>query len=448
MEEVQVRPRPLEEFAAVLDEQEMQDLRTLAARGGEVLEGKTVWCLNSTGKGGGVAEMLRPLLGWTQGAGIDARWLVIDGEPDFFALTKRIHHRLHGSAGDGGPLGDAEQAIYARVMEMNASQLDGRVKPGDVVLLHDPQTAGLAAPLREMGATVAWRCHVGADKPNGEVHGAWDFLRPHVEPAQAYVFSRAAFVWDRLEAGRVHLIAPSIDALAPKNRPLEEGETAAILRTVAERAEIVGGPLPADGARVVMQVSRWDPLKDPVGVLQGFAAHVEDEDVHLVLVGPSVAGVADDPEGADVLAEVTRAWEALPDAVRGRAHLVSLPMEDVDENATMVNALQRSAEILVQKSLAEGFGLTVTEAMWKGAPIVASGVGGIRDQIEDGTHGLLLHDPRDLDAYGAALRRLLDDRDLEHRLGVEAHQRARAQYLENRHLADWVRVIGAMYLMG
>ena len=441
--EVDVHPRALEDFGAVLDEQEMQELWALAARGGELLAGRTVWCLNSTGKGGGVAEMLRPLLGWTQGAGIDARWLVIEGDPPFFALTKRIHHRLHGSAGDGGPLGEDEQAVYRATMERNAAALAEVVRPGDVVLLHDPQTAGLTEPLRERGAAVAWRCHVGADEPNGAVHEAWDFLRRHVEPAQAYVFSRAAFVWDRLDSSRVHLIAPSIDALAPKNRVLGDEETAALLRDVHAQAEIVGGSIPAD-ARLVMQVSRWDPLKDPLGVLEGFARHVADEDVHLVLVGPSVAGVADDPEGADVLAEVTAAWEALPGGVRGRTHLVSLPMEDVDVNAAMVNALQRRAEILVQKSLAEGFGLTVTEAMWKGRAIIATRVGGIRDQIEDGTHGLLLDDPRDLDAFGAQLRRLLDDRDLEGRLGAAAHDRARAQYLENRHLADWVRVIGAL----
>src|SRR5215218_1135140 len=217
MIEVDVPARELEDFGAVLDGDEMEQLRTLAERGRELLEGHRVWCLNSTGRGGGVAEMLRPLLGWTQGAGIDARWLVIEGDAPFFALTKRIHHRLHGSQGDGGALGDDEQAIYGAVMDRNAAALTDVVEPGDVVLLHDPQTAGLAAPLREHGARVAWRCHVGADEPNDLVRGAWDFLRPHVEPAEAYVFSRAAFVWDRLEASRVHLIAPSIDALAPKN---------------------------------------------------------------------------------------------------------------------------------------------------------------------------------------------------------------------------------------
>ena len=429
----------------MLDEREMQALWATAAKGGELLAGRTVWCLNSTARGGGVAEMLRPLLGWTQGAGIDARWLVIEGDPAFFELTKRIHHRLHGSDGDGGPLGEAEQAVYDAVMDRNAEALRGAIRPGDLVLLHDPQTAGLAAPLHELGASVAWRCHVGADEPNGRVHEAWDFLRPHVEVADAYVFSRAAFVWDRLDAARVHLIAPSIDALAPKNRRAHaRTRSAELLLHVNARAEIVGGPIPA-GGRLVMQVSRWDPLKDPVGVLEGFARHVPDEDVHLVLVGPSVAGVADDPEGADVLAEVTAAWERLPPAARDRAHLVSLPMEDVDENAAMVNALQRRADILVQKSIAEGFGLTVTEAMWKGRAIIASRVGGIRDQIEDGTHGLLLGDPRDLDEFGALLRQLLDDPWLAAKLGAAAHARAREQYLENRHLADWVRVIAALH---
>jgi trehalose synthase len=443
MLEVQVEPRPLEDFGVVLDGDEMRRLWQLAAQGGELLAGRTVWCLNSTAKGGGVAEMLRPLLGWAQGAGIDARWLVIDGEPDFFTLTKRIHHRLHGSAGDGGPLGDEQHAVYEHVMDRNEAELLERVRPGDVVLLHDPQTAGLAGRVRGLGGTVAWRCHVGADEPNERVRGVWDFLRRYVDEAQAYVFSRRAFVWDGLDPERVALIAPSIDALAPKNRPLQESEIAHILERVNASAEIVGGPIP-EGARLVMQVSRWDPLKDPLGVLQGFARHVDHDDVHLVLVGPAVAGVTDDPEGGQVLAEMTAAWERLEDAARRRVHLVSLPMDDVDENALMVNALQRRAEILVQKSLAEGFGLTVTEAMWKGAPIVASRVGGIRDQIEDGVHGLLLDDPCDLDAFGGLLRRLLDDRQLSMRLGAAAHDRARTEYLENRHLADWVRVIALL----
>ncbi len=374
------------------------------------LRGRTVWNVNSTAVGGGVAEMLPSLLGYVRGMGIDSRWLVIGGEPDFFGVTKRLHHALHGSAGDGRPLGDEERAIYEAVQLHNAPQLLGMVEPGDVVILHDPQTAGLAPSLAEAGAVVAWRCHIGHDVTNEEVDRGWSFLAPYLQDVPAYVFSREAYVPRQLDASRAMVFAPSIDPFSPKNEELSEETIRAILmhiglvdgpraegavsfvgadgtvRSVHRHAQVVReGRAPSWETPLITQVSRWDPLKDPVGVIEGFRSLVMSGragDAELVLAGPDVTAVSDDPEGQQVLASAVEAWHALPPEVRGRVHLAQLPTDDVQENAAMVNALQRHSAVIVQKSLNEGFGLTVTEAMWKGRPVVASAVGGIRDQIE------------------------------------------------------------------
>ncbi len=182
--------------------------------------------------------------------------------------------------------------------------------------------------------------------------------------------------------------------------------------------------------RLVVQVSRWDRLKDPLGVITGFVDHVAPHvDAHLMLAGPSTESVADDPEGAGILAAVNETWANLPDDVRRRVHLASLPMADIEENAAIVNAVQRHAEVVVQKSLAEGFGLTVSEAMWKGRPVVGSRVGGIQDQIENGQSGVLISDPHDLSSYGEAVTRLLNEPDYAQEMGDAAKLRVRDHFL-------------------
>jgi trehalose synthase len=207
------------------------------------------------------------------------------------------------------------------------------------------------------------------------------------------------------------------------------------------------GRAPAWDTPLVVQVSRWDPLKDPIGVMRGFASLVDGQapaGAELVLAGPDVRAISDDPEGAEVFDAVVAEWRALPHAIRNRVHLASLPTDDVDENAAIVNALQRHAAVVVQKSLEEGFGLTVTEAMWKARPVVASAVGGIQDQIEDGVHGLLLHDPSDLSSFATSLRRVLEDTALAERLGSAARERVREQFLGVRHLLEYARLIARL----
>jgi trehalose synthase len=212
---------------------------------------------------------------------------------------------------------------------------------------------------------------------------------------------------------------------------------------VERRARLVQDrPLSPHDA-VVVQISRWDMLKDPFGVIEGFAKYVPAASgAHLVYAGPEVEAVADDPEGARVLRRSIELREGLPEDARARVHLATLPMEDEEENAIIVNALQRHARIVVQKSLAEGFGLTVAEAMWKARPVVASRIGGIQDQIVHGESGVLLDDPRDLQAYGAAVTDLLAHRERAEQMGARARERVREHFLSVRSLLDYVDVIG------
>lgn len=466
MQEVAIHAAPLQRLEGLLPPARVHALERTAQRARELLAGRTVWNVNATAQGGGVAEMLQVLLAYGRGAGVDTRWLVLDGDPEFFAVTKRLHNLLHGSPGDGAVLGPQQLAHYLEVSRANAAAVLSAARDGDVVLLHDPQTAGLVEPLRAAGLHVAWRSHIGSGLVNEETERGWAFLRALIEPAEAFVFTRPQYVPAWVPAGRVRIIAPSIDPFSTKNAPMPPPAVAATLRraglvdlppdrgslgftrrdgsagTVRRHRDLLldGGPVPGS-ARVVLQVSRWDRLKDMTGVLTAFADHLGrfPEDVHLVLAGPDVAGVADDPEGAEVLESCRCLRARLDVAARERVHLATLPMDDVDENAHLVNALQRHATVVVQKSLAEGFGLTVTEPMWKTRPVVASGVGGIADQIEDEVSGVLLRDPADLQGFATAVASLLREPARMARLARGGHERVRDYFLGDRHLLQWVQ---------
>ena len=465
MQEVEVKALPLALLASILTPERARRLSQAAVRAQVAFGDRTIWHVNATAHGGGVAEMLQTLLAYGRGAQVENRWLVLDGEPEFFAITKRLHNLLHGVPGDGGPLGENERACYERVIGTNVAEMLALIDSRDIVLLHDPQTAGMIDGLRATGVRVVWRCHVGRDTPNDETDKAWAFLRPYVERADAFVFSREEYVPDGLDRERLVIIPPSIDPFSAKNRELDPRTVSAVLATVGviagadadgpvhfERRDgsegtvrrhselIANGPPPPHDARLILQVSRWDRLKDMAGVLTGFVTMAADgpDDAHLMLAGPDVSGVTDDPEGADVLAECRARWRTVPESIRGRVHLASIPMDDVDENAIIINALQRHAYLVVQKSLVEGFGLTVTEAMWKARPMIASRVGGIQDQIVHERDGLLLDDPYDLDALAAAMARLLDDRELADRLGAAGRARVHDQFLGDRHLEQYV----------
>ena len=453
VEPVPINPRRLEPLIGV---ERVEALLEAASALRTLIGGRRILNVNSTANGGGVAEMLATLLGYGRGLGLESDWLVIGGDHEFFVVTKRIHNGLYGGPGDGGDLGERERAIYERTLAANLAAVLAEVETGDIVVVHDPQPAGLIAPLVARGARVVWRCHVGFDGENEWTERAWGFLRPYLEAANAHVFSRESFAPSWIDRARLRAIPPSIDPFTPKNRTLFRHEVQALLGTaglitgngpesdtrVRHRADVVGdGPPPDWAVPLVVQVSRWDRMKDMPGVLEGFAHHVHSADAHLVLAGPAVQGVSDDPEGEAVWEETVAAWRSLSRSDRARVHLACVPMDDPVENAMVINALQRHATVVVQKSLAEGFGLTVAEAMWKTRPVVASAVGGIVDQVIHDETGLLVEDPHDLESFGAAVDRLLRDPANAERMGRNGRRHIEHRFLADRHLLQYAELL-------
>jgi trehalose synthase len=465
LREVEVQAIALDRLAVLLGPDRAEHFARTAEEARGRLAGRRVVNVNSTATGGGVAELLQTLLAYARGAGVDARWVVVEGDAGFFEITKRIHNHLYGGVGDGGSLGPAERSHYEETTERNAAGLLDVVRPGDIVVLHDPQTAALTRHLSNAGVGVVWRCHVGIDAQNEVSEQGWNFLRPYLECVDGFVFSRSQFAPPWVPPERLAVIPPSIDPFSAKNEMIEPAQVTRLLQhagllagssaglavsfprrdgsrgRVNSHADLLGtGPPPQPSVPVVLQASRWDVVKDMHGVMTGFADSVAPHtDAHLVLAGPEASGVTDDPEADGVLRDCLSAWAQLPPAMRRRVHLACVPMADGDEAAAIVNALQRHASVVVQKSLAEGFGLTVTEAMWKERPVVGSAVGGIVDQIIPGETGALV-DALDLDAYARAVRTLLDEPSLAKRMGLAGRVRVRDVFLGDRHLEQWAHL--------
>ena len=456
LREIALRARSTDAFIELVGEQRVEEVRRLAHEVRRRLDGRKIWNVSGSAAGGGVAEMLHTLLDYARGLEVDARWVVIDGSSAFFRITKSLHNGLHGVHGEGSELEREAAAEYERVSAENAAELGRSIRPGDVVILHDPHTAGLAPALASRGARVAWRWHGGTEAPSAEVDRAWAFLEPYLARVHAFVFSSFGYLPDVLDPERCLVAPPAIDPFSPKNQEMNGSTVRGILTRlgvlagasngarsftrrdgttalVERRAEILReGEPPRAETPLVAQVSRWDRLKDPLGVMRGFVHAIEAHgagEAHLALAGPDTRALAEDPEALGALEQVAAGWRALPDAARRRVQIVTLPMEDVEENAAMVNALQRHASIVVQKSQREGFGLTVTEAMWKARPLVASAVGGIRDQVQHGVNGLLLRNPDDVEAFAGSIGQLLGDPALAGRLGRNARARVARNYL-------------------
>jgi trehalose synthase len=377
-------------------------LRAEAERVLPYLTGRTVWLVNSTAQGGGVAEMLPPLVVVLRELGVRAEWVVIGSrEPEFFRLTKHLHNMIHG---EGEPrLGDADRELFDRVNQENAEELRAHVRPGDVLIVHDPQPMPLAKLLRESVPLVTiWRCHIGVDVENAATRAAWEFLSPYFDAYDHAVFSAAEYI-PRSLASRATVIYPGIDPLAAKNRELPLNAAVEVMcnaglvvcpgpivrppfAAVAQRA-LPDGRLVAANAwediglltrPIVTQISRWDRLKGWLPLMLAFAQlkraaqEAAADPLHwrrlalarLVLAGPAAAAIQDDPEAQSVLEELRSAYSALDTAVQADIAILALPMASLDENALMVNALQRASTIVVQNSLREGFGLTIAEAMW------------------------------------------------------------------------------------
>ena len=406
----------------------------------ELLAGRIVLNVNSTATGGGVAEMLQTLLAYARGAGVDARWVVIEGDPHFFEITKRIHnhllrHRPATAARSAAP----NVALYEETLRGNADELLATSSgPRHRRAARSADRQGWRRPLARAGVTSCGAAMSASTRERRTRIGPGISCARTSTTSTRYVFSAASLRARRGSTARAHVVVipPSIDPFSAKNEPMSPADVAAVLRYVGllagERADSASSPV-EDGSRG--RITRHGrPARDRAAAAAGRAARVQASrwdraEGHgrrhgglrrarrrphgppiSCLPGPSSTGVADDPEGAArARASASRSWRGSRTPARRRVHLACLPMDDADENALIVNALQRHAAVVVQKSLAEGFGLTVAEAMWKGRPVVASAVGGIVDQIVSGEHGLLVDDPRDPAAFGQAVRRLLDD---------------------------------------
>lgn len=479
---LEIGTKSLDPFASLFDVAEFKQIRqkledTVEGMYAEVQNSKPrFFHVNSTSSGGGVSEILWFLVKYFNGIGINTRWLVIKGDEEFFRITKRIHNGLHGYNAEGGMLFGAEHTHYQHICEQNLEEILKVVQKGDVCVLHDPQTAGLIEGLKKAGVYCVWRCHIGSElKQNFFTLRSWKFLRSYVLNADRFVFTLKGCVPDWIPLEKVHIIQPSIDPFTPKNQDLpedvcerilfkaglieddsspEERHSAQFSRSDGKEAEVENpadvmhaGPLPklSDGPLIV-QVSRWDHLKDMGGVMRAFAEEVLPKfpEANLILAGPEVASVTDDPEGLGVLRSVVKLWRELSPSDRAHVEITTLPMDDIEENAAIVNALQRRATIICQKSLFEGFGLTVTEAMWKGTAVVASGIGGIKAQITDQKEGLLIDNPTDLRQFGRLLNELLGDPQLRKKLASNARDKVRRNYLPIRHLQQYAELFQEM----
>lgn len=389
----------VEDYEPIVGAGTIDELRLL----GDRLRGRRIVTINSTAIGGGVAEILNRMVPLCQQLGVDLRWEVMKGGEDFYGVTKRIHNALHGKT---EPFTARDREVFHATTEANLATLN---LDGDLVFVHDPQPVALVSERSKRRDTKwLWRCHIDLSTPQRDV---WDFLAESVRSYDAAVFSAPAFTRD-LSLPQV-MIAPSIDPLSDKNRELPESEIDAIL----ERLHV-----PRDKP-IITQVSRFDRLKDPLGVIEAFELARRYNDCRLVLAG---GGASDDPEGAEVLAQVQAKATDNPDI-----HILALPPTANIE----INALQRASTIVVQKSLKEGFGLTVSEALWKGKPVIAGAVGGIPLQIAHRYSGILTHT---VEGTAFWIKQLLNAPDYAQRLGQNGREHVRTNFLLTRHLREYL----------
>ena len=372
------------------------------------LSGKVIQNINSTSSGGGVAEILSRTVPLLKQLGVDARWDTIKGSEEFFQVTKRFHNALHGRQDE---VTEEDFALFSETSQKNVEELQ---LYGDIIFVHDPQPVGLITKKKELGKKWVWRCHIDLSHPNQKV---WDFLRLFVVQYDGAVFSAPAFSCEL--PIRQFLISPSIDPLSDKNRELDQPTIDSVLAKYA---------IPQDKP-IITQISRFDYLKDPVGVIQAFELVRKSIDCRLVFAGGTAS---DDPESDKVLAEVRERAGNNPDI-----HILLIPAgSDIE-----INALQRASTVIVQKSHREGFGLTVTEALWKAKPVVASAVGGIPLQVKNKFTGLLSYG---VEGTAYDVRQLLTNPEYARWLGENGREHVRYNFLVTRHLRDYLLLFLAL----
>ncbi|MEW6193393.1 MAG: glycosyltransferase [Bacillota bacterium] len=399
----------INDYAPIVGQSLINELYLLA----EKIPGRKVQNVNSTSVGGGVAEILTRMVPLLRELGLDARWDVIKGNDKFFNITKRIHNALHGASVEITP---EDWEYFLEVNRSNAAEMDFS---GDIFFIHDPQPVALVEKREQVGGKWVWRGHVDFTEPQPDV---MEFLKSYISRYDCAVFSAPAFARNDLEIPQV-LISPSIDPLSDKNKELPE-------ETVEEILDRFG----LDKSRpIVTQISRFDRLKDPLGVTEAFKKVKRHVDCQLVLAG---GGATDDPEGLKVLEEVMSVATDNPDI-----HVIFLPPgSDIE-----INALQRASTVVLQKSLKEGFGLTVAEALWKAKPVIASAVGGIPLQIKHKYSGILTYS---IDGTAHYLKQLLQEPKYAKALGLNGREHVKNNFLITRHIRDYLLLFLSLYHEG
>jgi len=394
----------LQDYEPIVGRSCLEDLRMLT----EKFSGKVVQIINSTFIGGGVAEILERMIPLLNQLGVDVRWNVINGSDEFFEVTKKFHNALHGKR---EKISSHDFALFSEVTEQNLKEMSFY---GDILFVHDPQPVGLIAKKKEIGRKWLWRCHIDVSSPDKKV---WSFLRRFIVDYDAAVFSAPNFA-QKLPI-RQFLITPSIDPLSDKNKELDSGTIDTVL---AKYGLVSDKPM-------ITQVSRFDRLKDPLGVIEAFEMVRKSIDCQLVLAGGTAT---DDPESEGVLEEVRKRAEENPDV-----HVLLVPPESDIE----INALQRAATIIIQKSLKEGFGLTISEALWKAKPVVASAVGGIPLQVKNKFTGLLCYT---VEGAAYALKQLLSNPEYANWLGQNGKEHVKQNFLITGHLKNYLLMFLAL----
>jgi len=397
----------IEDYIPIVGQATVEELGLLADR----LRGKAIQNINSTAVGGGVAEILSRMIPLLSQLGVSAAWDVIKGDEKFFAVTKKFHNGLHGV-----PV-EIDAGEYAHFLEVNRYNAE-QIRFGDIVFVHDPQPIALVEKRGAIGKNWLWRCHIDFSRPDPKI---WEFLRQFIPRYDAAVFSAPAFS-QKLPIPQV-LIAPSIDPLGDKNKELDEPTIDAVFARFG-----------IDRSRpVVTQISRFDYLKDPVGVIKAYKMAKEHVDMQLVLAG---GGATDDPEGPIIMEQVRREAEKDKDIFV----LFLPPASDIE-----INALQRGSTVILQKSLKEGFGLTVSEALWKGKPTIAGAVGGIPLQIAHKYSGILTHS---IEGTAQWIKQLISAPEYARKLGINGKEHIRNNFLITRHVKDYLLLFLSLFNEG
>ncbi len=405
---VDIGDRSLDAYRGVAPEEQLDELVRVAQR----LRGARILHLNATSYGGGVSEILRSCVPLLKDLGLEAEWKIIRGDDAFFQITKRLHNGLQGAPGE---LSESEKALYLGNAQLNAPHL---AEDYDFIIVHDPQPAAIPGLVHQRGSKWIWRCHIDTSHPNPAI---WDFLTPYLGAYDAAVFTLENFIPPRFPIRRVAIHPPAIDPLSPKNLVLPQELARHILEWIGVR---LNRPL-------ITQVSRFDKWKDPLGVVAAYRLvrqHLPN--VQLALVS---AMALDDPEAWDIYEKVR--------AATADDRLIHVFTNLVGVGNVEVNAFQSLSDVVIQKSLREGFGLVVSEALWKGTPVVAGRVGGIPMQIPPGTGGILVDS---VEECADALLHLLRHPDVAHGLGESGRERVRHHFLMPRLLLDELRLLEAL----